>query len=156
MIIQSSNHSHMNSAKIRRFQPSDQPQWERLWDGYNAFYKRSVEDGVTERLWSGLLKGSGQPYGLGAELDGKLVGFTHYFFVYSTSDWTPRCYMQDLFADPPIRGKGIGRALIEAVYREADKNKAAQTYWLTEDGNETARRLYDRVGKATSFIKYRR
>ena len=29
-------------------------------------------------------------------------------------------------------------------------------YWLTQEFNATARRLYDRVGRATPFIKYRR
>lgn len=64
--------------------------------------------------------------------------------------------MQDLYADAEARGRGVGRALIEAVYAEADRHNAAQTYWLTDESNAIARQLYDRVAKATSFIKYRR
>jgi hypothetical protein len=46
--------------------------------------------------------------------------------------------------------------LIEAVYRAADKVGADQVYWLTAHSNATARKLYDRVGQLTPFIKYRR
>jgi GNAT superfamily N-acetyltransferase len=146
----------MTGVVIRRFAPADRERWEILWQGYNRFYERPVEDRVTERLWSQLLAGTGQPFGFAAEVDGKVEGLAHYFFVFSTSDWNPRCYMQDLFADPVARGQGVGRSLIEAVYREADEHEAAQTYWLTQDFNETARRLYDRMARATSFIKYQR
>jgi GNAT superfamily N-acetyltransferase len=146
----------MTEVTIRRFAPEDRANWETLWQGYNTFYKRSVEPRVTDRLWSRLLEGSGEPFGFAAELEGKVVGLAHYFFVSSTSEWNPRCYMQDLFADPEIRGKGVGRALIEAVYSEADSHEAAQTYWLTQDFNETARKLYDKLAHATPFIKYQR
>lgn len=146
----------MTEVTIRRFAPADRARWETLWQGYNIFYKRSVEQRVTDRLWSRLTENSGEPFGFAAEMGGEVVGLAHYFFVSSTSDWNPRCYLQDLFADPEIRGKGVGRALIEAVYSEADRREAAQTYWLTQDFNETARRLYDRLAHATPFIKYQR
>ena len=64
--------------------------------------------------------------------------------------------MQNLYADPEKRGRGVGRALIEALYAEADRYDAAQAYRLTAESNATARRLYDAVATATSFIKYRR
>jgi GNAT superfamily N-acetyltransferase len=64
--------------------------------------------------------------------------------------------MQDLFVDPNIRGRGTGRALIEAVYAEADRHEAAQTWWLTQDFNEAARKLYDKVARPTPFMKYQR
>jgi GNAT superfamily N-acetyltransferase len=146
----------MSEVVIRRILVADQPRWSELWKGFNAFYRRTVEDRVTERLWERLLKWEGEPFGFVAEVDRNLVGFAHYFFVSSTSDWDPRCYMQDLYADQEARGRGVGRALIEAVYVEADRHSASQTFWLTEDSNAAARQLYDRVGKATSFIKYRR
>lgn len=146
----------MTNLIIRRFTVSDKDQWNMLWQGYNTFYKRSIELRVSERTWDGFLENGGEPFGFAAELDGKLVGFTHYFFVRSTSDWGPRCYLQDLFAQPDIRGKGIGKALIEAVYADADKHDAAQTYWLTDEANDTARKLYDHVATKSPFIKYQR
>ena len=141
---------------IRRMQATDQQAWLDLWAGYNTFYKRSVTDPATNRTWISLLAGNGEPFGYVAELDGKVVGFAHYFMTISTSDDGPRCYLQDLFADPSVRGKGIGRALIQAVYEDADQHNASQTYWLTAEDNHTARKLYDAVATKTPFIKYAR
>ncbi len=59
-------------------------------------------------------------------------------------------------ADPEVRGQGIGRALIEAVYAAADEAGAADTYWMTQESNATARQLYDRIGQLTPFVKYSR
>lgn len=146
----------MSDRTIRLATPADEPQWAALWTAYNEFYQRTVDARATRRTWSALARNTGQPHGFVAELGGRLVGFTHYFFVPSTSDWTPRCYLQDLFADPDARGRGIGRALIEAVYADADDKNAAQVYWLTDQNNTSARQLYDRVASATPFIKYKR
>lgn len=146
----------MSEIVIRRFRPDDRAHWGELWEGYNEFYERTVEPRVTERLWSRLLENESEPYGFAAELDGKVVGLTHYFPVFSTSDWDPRLYLQDLYADSRVRGRGVGRKLIEAVYAHADEMGLAQVYWLTQDFNHTARRLYDRVGQVTPFIKYQR
>jgi len=50
----------------------------------------------------------------------------------------------------------IGRKLIEAVYKAADANGTPSVYWLTEDFNKPARRLYEQVAGLTPFIKYQR
>jgi GNAT superfamily N-acetyltransferase len=62
--------------------------------------------------------------------------------------------LQDLFADPEIRGKGVGAALIEAVRKEAGKLGVSNVYWITHETNATARRLYDHVARKTGFIEY--
>ena len=92
-------------------------------------------------------------YGLAAHVDGKLVGIAHYLFHAST--WAERvCYLQDLFTAREARGKGVGRALIEAVAAEARSRGAAKYYWLTQDTNAVARALYDKVAKYAGFIRY--
>lgn len=144
------------STTIRLFEPRDRSRWESLWADYNQFYCRSVEPRTIERLWNTLVENKGEPFGAAAEKDGEVIGLTHYFFLPSTSDWEPRCYLQDLFVDPNVRGGGVGRALIEAVYDHADKRGASQTYWLTAEDNVVARQLYDRVAGLTPFVKYAR
>ena len=66
------------------------------------------------------------------------------------------CYIQDLYADPSVRGMGVGRAVIEGVYAAADANGKPSVYWLTQEENTEARKLYDRIAKVTNFIKYGR
>ena len=91
-----------------------------------------------------------------AKAEGRLVGLTHYLF--HRHGWTVEntCYLQDLYADPNVRGMGVGRALIEAVYAAAEAARSPSVYWMTQHSNATARKLYDRIGELTPFIKYRR
>ncbi|NNF92000.1 MAG: GNAT family N-acetyltransferase, partial [Boseongicola sp.] len=84
------------------------------------------------------------------------VGLAHYLFHRHGWSVADVCYLQDLYADPEVRGQGIGRALIEDVYAKADAAGAPSVYWLTQDFNTQARRLYDRIGEVTPFIKYKR
>jgi ribosomal protein S18 acetylase RimI-like enzyme len=51
---------------------------------------------------------------------------------------------------------GVGRALIETVYAAADANGTPSVYWLTQEENTEARKLYDRFAQVTEFIKYGR
>ena len=91
-----------------------------------------------------------------AEVDSKPVGLAHYLFHRHCWRSENVCYLQDLYAAPSVRGMGIGRQLIEAVYAAADAEGAPNVYWLTQDDNKTARQLYDRIGQPTNFIKYQR
>ncbi|MFK7879364.1 GNAT family N-acetyltransferase [Roseobacter sp.] len=142
---------------VRPLRASDKTEWARMWTAYLAFYETARPQEIFDLYFDRLLGDDPQDYnGLVADIDGKLVGFTHY--LYHRHGWSDEnvCYLQDLFADPSVRGQGVGRALIEAVYASADADGAPGVYWLTQDFNKTARHLYDRIGKQTPFIKYTR
>jgi GNAT superfamily N-acetyltransferase len=128
-----------------------------LWRGYQAFYKADLS-ADEDRLWNALMApGPDGPHGLVAvDGEGALVGLAHYLFHITT--WSPaqRCYLNDLFTAPAARGKGAGRMLIEAVAAASAQRGAGQVWWLTQDTNEEARKLYDKVAKLTPFIKYAR
>ncbi len=142
---------------IRPLQAGDHDAWISLWRGYLAFYRTELSAAVTAETWRRLLDPEGRIHGLGAfDAAGRLIGLVHYLFHPVTWSIPDRCYLEDLFVAPEARGSGAGRALIEAVYRAADAAGADQVYWLTEEGNADARRLYDRVGQLTPFVKYRR
>lgn len=142
---------------IRKLVPSDREGWQALWRGYQGYYEADLSDDE-DRLWLALLRPPSQgPFALVAQDgDGSLVGLAQYLFHGTTWSAEPRCYLNDLYTAHEARGKGVARALIEAVYAAADEAGAAQTYWLTQDFNTTARQLYDRVGNLTPFIKYSR
>lgn len=147
----------MSDITIRPLEPADQPEWRRMWTAYLEFYKTSVPEDVYATTWARLFDdGEYEPSGLIALIDGKPVGLVHYMFHRTCWATGNNCYLQDLYADPEIRGKGVGRALIEAVYEKADEAGAANVYWMTQDFNETARKLYDRIARLTPFIKYQR
>ncbi len=142
---------------VRPLTAADEPEWRRLWTGYLTFYESSVSEEVYRTSFARMLSGDDHEFhGLIAELDGKPVGLVHYLF--HRHGWRVEnvCYLQDLYADPEVRGHGVGRALIEAVYAAADAAGAPMVYWLTQTFNTTARQLYDRIGVLTPFVKYNR
>lgn len=142
---------------IRPLQNSDYAEWRRLWTRYLEFYDASVTEDVYETYWARLLGDDPQDFTcLLAEHDGRLVGLTHYAFQRHGWKVENVVYLQDLYVDPDVRGTGAGRALIEAVYKAADEAGCPSVYWMTQDFNETARKLYDRIGVLTPFIKYSR
>jgi GNAT superfamily N-acetyltransferase len=142
---------------IRPLRSEDRPEWQDLWTQYLAFYETSVSADVYDTTFQRLLGEDPQDFScLVAQLDDRLVGFTHYLFHRHAWKTENVCYLQDLFAHPDCRGTGIGRALIEAVYAAADTEGAPSVYWLTQDFNAPARQLYDRIGKLSPFIRYYR
>ncbi|WP_316015620.1 GNAT family N-acetyltransferase [Roseobacter sp. HKCCA0434] len=142
---------------IRPVESSDRAEWQRLWTAYLDFYEASVPDEVHDTTFARLIGGDPQDFSGVLAVDGdRPVGLVHYLF--HRHNWRVEnvCYLQDLFVDPATRGTGAGRALIEAVYQAADRAGAPTVYWLTQEGNATARQLYDRVAAKTDFIKYQR
>lgn len=136
---------------------TDWDDWKRLWTAYLDFYKSSAAPEVYEASFKRLLGDDPQDFhGAIAEYGGKPVGLVHYVFHRHMWRLENVCYLQDLYADPDMRGKGVGRALIEHVYAQADAAGCPSVYWTTQDFNETARKLYDRIGVKTPFIKYAR
>lgn len=143
---------------VRPLREDDQPAWSVLWDGYNAFYGRAdstaLPEAITQTIWSRFLDPREPVHALVAEVQGRVVGLAHYLFHRSTTRIEPVCYLQDLFTDPASRGRGVGRALIEAVYAQARIGGAKRVYWQTQATNRAGRALYDKVGRHAGFIVY--
>jgi len=143
------------AVTVRALEKADREEWRRLWTAYLEFYKAKVSEEVYEATWKRLFtEGEFEPKGFIALLDGKAVGLTHYLYHRTCWSLVNNCYLQDLFADPEIRGKGVGRALIEAVHKEAGRIGVTNVYWMTHETNTTARKLYDSVARRTGFIEY--
>lgn len=143
---------------LRALQRSDYSEWRRLYDGYHRFYKRpDLPEDFFTTAFARLLNDDPRDFrGFVAADNEKLLGLVH--FVFHPNLWRPEgvCYLQDLFTDDTVRGKGVGRALIHAVYAAADQKGAPNVYWLTAEDNYAGRMLYDRVGVKSPFIRYNR
>ncbi|MEM7640226.1 MAG: GNAT family N-acetyltransferase [Pseudomonadota bacterium] len=145
------------TVNVRPIRAKDQVVWRKLWTGYLRFYESAVSEDVYESTFQRLLTDEPyEPSGLIAWDGEKALGLVH--FMYHRHCWRIEnvCYLQDLFALPEARGKGVGRTLIEAVYAQADAKGCPVVYWNTADDNATARQLYDRIAHKTQFIKYQR
>ena len=101
---------------VRALRADDKPEWSSLWKAYLAFYETERPQEIYDTYFDRLLGDDPQDYNcLIAEVDGRAVGLTH--FLFHRHGWSVEnvCYLQDLYADPEVRGLGVGRALIEAV-----------------------------------------
>jgi GNAT superfamily N-acetyltransferase len=146
---------------IRPLQPTDRAAWQPLWDGYNAFYDRAgataLPAEVTETTWARFFDPAEPVHAFVAvDDDGHLLGLVHYLYHRSTTRIEPTCYLQDLFTTPEARGRGVGRALIEAVYSTAREAGVKRVYWQTHTTNAAGRALYDKVAHHVGFIVYAR
>ena len=141
---------------IRRLKPADEAAWRGLWTGYLDFYK---EPGLPEAVTASTfqrLNGDSHFFAFVAERGGAIIGFVHCVTHPATWSQSDYCYLEDLFVSAEARGAGAGRALIEAAYSEAAERGCAKVYWLTQEGNATARLLYDNLASLSGFVHYQR
>lgn len=147
----------MSSFLIRDLRGKDRPGWELLWAGYLEFYKSSLSAEVTNTTFARLLDADEPMFCLVAEDEDAhdLIGMVNCVIHRSTWSSQNYCYLGDLFTAATARNRGVGRALIQAVYARADELKLARVYWMTHESNATARKLYDQVAQNSGFIQYR-
>jgi len=139
---------------VRDVEVTDRPRWEPLWQGYQT--RGTIPDEVTETTWRRFFDGLEPVHALVAEEGDALIGFVHYLFHRSTAMLGPTCYLQDMFTVEGARGRGVGRAMIDAVCVRAKAAGASRVYWNTGETNTAARALYDKVATLTRFVQYRK
>jgi len=142
----------------RPVERSDYDAWRALWDGYNAFYGRvdetALPEEVTSATWERFFTAAEPVRALVAEYQGRVVGLVHYIFHRSTTRLHDVCYVQDLFTAELLRGKGVGRQLLRAVYDAARREGCSRVYWQTQASNAKGRALYNKVAEHKGFIVY--
>jgi GNAT superfamily N-acetyltransferase len=143
------------SISIRAANPADKQRWLVLWQGYLDFYKTELSTEQSELTWQRILNPEFNMKCALAIDDGAIVGFTTYSLQNSTWSENGHCYLEDLFVDLTVRGKGVGRALIEYVKSYAIENNCSRLYWNTDEDNATARKLYDSYTLESGKRQYR-
>ena len=132
----------------------EKTEWLPLWRGYLEFYRTDLPDEITDLTWTRCLDPAEPMHMLAAKEGDAWRGFA--IFVLHRSTWAKDnyCYLEDLFTAPDARGKGIGRALIDAGADLARAHNCSRYYWLTEESNRTGQALYDKIAARSGFIQY--
>lgn len=152
------------TIQIKPLTQVNKDQWQALWQGYLTFYKTSLSQQVTDNTWQNILAAN-QIHGFGAflandsnvadESTDELVGIVHIVIHPNTWNDTDCVYLEDLYVNEQARGMGAGRALIEHVYGFAQTHNCNRVYWVTNEDNHTARKLYDKLATKTDMVQYR-
>lgn len=83
-----------------------------------------------------------------AELDGAAIGFSLWFYTFSTFAGRHGIWLEDLFVIPEARGRGAARALMRSLARRCIGEGLARLEWAVLDWNAPAIAVYDRLGAA--------
>jgi ribosomal protein S18 acetylase RimI-like enzyme len=126
-----------------------------LWQAYLTFYKSALPKATTSLTFARLLDPA-EPMGgfVARDESGMARGVVHW--IDHRSCWTPGdyCYLQDLYVDSDLRGRGVGAALIEAVCSAARLRGCSRVYWITHETNAVAQSLYNKVAERSGFIQF--
>lgn len=92
---------------------------------------------------------------IGARDGEEILGYACLYWHFSSTRAVETVLMNDLFVSEGARGRGVGRALIEAGATVARERGAAKLEWATAPDNVTAQRLYDSTGAERSeWVEY--
>jgi len=140
--------------EIRDAEAGDLEGWLPLWKGYCDFYKVEIAVDITMSTWARVLDPMNVLTCRMAVAGGNLVGFAQHHTHITTWDRRPTCYLEDLFVSPAARGLGVARALMDDLVALGKAKDWASVYWITAEGNATARTLYDSYVGRDEFVRY--
>ena len=136
------------AAEIERLLP--------LIAAYQRFYEvEEIDEERNRAFFRRFLSPSEDGLLLGAREDGEFVGYACLYWHFSSLEAAESVLMNDLYVEEAVRGRGVGRGLIEASADVARERGAAHLEWSTAPDNLTAQRLYDSTGAERSqWVEY--
>ena len=125
-----------------------------LFDAYRVFYEQTSDIETARKFLTTRLENNQSVIFL-AEENGKAVGFTQLYPMYSSVSMEKMYVLNDLFVDPSERGKGIGEKLLLQAQAYAHENNLKGLTLETASDNP-AQRLYERLGwkRDASYYHY--
>jgi GNAT superfamily N-acetyltransferase len=142
-----------------RVEPVSKEQLETLLPmiaAYQGFYEaEDVRTDRNRRFFGRFVAPSDEGMLIGAWRGDELVGYACLYWHHSSTRAVDTVLMNDLYVNKGERGRGVGRALIEATAEVARDRGSPLVEWSTRPDNEAARRLYDSTGASSStWVEY--
>ena len=81
-----------------------------------------------------------------SEYKGKPVGFALFFHNFSTFLGKPGIYIEDLYVNPEMRGRGIGTLMLSFLAKLTLERKCSRLEWTVLNWNEPSIRFYRKLG----------
>ena len=139
---------------IRNIEIKDKEQWKKLYHGYADFYQVTISEQILETIWDWLLDTNHDLNALVYEIDNSIVALAHYRRMPSPLRGKYIGFLDDLYVDPQFRGKKIGEKIIKKLNEISKEKNWGLIRWITRNDNHSAKSLYDRVAKKSTWDVY--
>lgn len=145
-----------HATLVRPAMPRDEEAFLEMWTDFVALAPDEPGNhGMGKINWDRIMdRAHGLQCLVAENAGGAVVGFALYLafpFTWSRGDV---CYLQDLFVRSEVRGQGVGLAMIEELRAIGSKNGWFKVFWMTQSDNDTAQRLYDKIGQRMNYLRY--
>ncbi len=142
-------------AAIRPATFTDLDALAKLLDGYRQFYQQESNEAACRAFLHERLEHSDSHLLIHETNDGP-SGFVQLYPVLSTVSLAPRWLLNDLFVASEARGRGVGRALMQAAATLAREHGVTSLMLCTQTHNHAAKALYESLGweKNEAFDTY--
>jgi len=77
------------------------------------------------------------------------IGFALFFHNFSTFLGKPGIFLEDLYVQPEMRGKGIGKIILSFLAKLAIDRKCGRLEWCCLDWNEPSIKFYKQLGASS-------
>lgn len=142
------------SLTIERPRAEDRERWAALYQGYADFYRVEMTPQRLDTVWRWIHDPAHEVDALLARSGESVLGLAHFRPFARPLRGETGLFLDDLFVDPQVRGRGVGAALLDAVKHEAQRRGCAMVRWITADDNYRARALYDQHAVRTTWVTY--
>lgn len=133
---------------IRRAVEADVPNLLPLMRELARFEKYETSFAITEEVLreQGFRRSPPDFHCLVAEENNQLVGLAVYYFVPFTYQAKPNVIVKELYVVDGYRSKGVGKLLMKAVAKEAEKADCGLIKWYVAKWNHRGIQFYERLG----------
>ena len=139
---------------IRNIEIKDKLEWEKLYQGYADFYKVEITKETLNTVWNWLHDLKHELNGLVYEIDNHIVAIAHYRQMPSPIRGKNIGFLDDLYVHPDFRGRKIGEDIINKLNEISKEKGWGLIRWITRNDNHSAKSLYDRIAKKSTWDVY--
>lgn len=134
---------------VRPVTEDDLPALAELFAEMDRFYGATDVEPAEERqrqIRAMVFRNQPAAYVLVAYDDTQLVGFAAYSFLWPAVGLTASLFLKELYVAEAVRGNGVGKALMQALFQVAADTGCSRVEWMTEQNNTAAQRFYEQLG----------
>ena len=139
---------------IRYIEIKDKEEWKNLYYGYADFYKVEITEETLNTVWNWLHDLKHELNGLVYEIDNHIVAIAHYRQMPSPLRAKNIGFLDDLYVHPDYRGRKIGEDIINKLNEISKERGWGLIRWITRNDNHSAKSLYDRIAKKSTWDVY--